>query len=95
MIFYLGISSTISLTEDAKEQFVFSPVKMISAIIFTTVVVNTALSFILAKQIGLWGWLMRGLFLFVGISGLSCQADWSTVKKGSVFLRKSGWIGNV
>ena len=89
IIHYSKTSSTVNLAEDTKEQFVLSPAKLISIIIVTAILVNVALSIILHKQIGLWGWLMRGLFLFAGVSGLFCQADWPTIKKSSILLRKA------
>jgi hypothetical protein len=51
-------------------------------------VVNVFLSLVLQKQIDLWGWLMRVLFLCAAVSGLFCTADWSTVEKSSIFLTK-------
>lgn len=84
IINYSKVSSTINLIEDTREQFTLSPTKIISIIIVTAILVNLALSIILDKQIGLWGWLMRGLFLFVGVAGLFCQADWQAIKKNSI-----------
>ena len=88
VIHYSRTSSTVNLTEDTKEQIVLSPAKTVGIIIVTAILVNGILSIVLQKQIGLWGWLMRGLFLFVGVAGLFCEADWRTVKGSSRFLRK-------
>ena len=85
---YLRTSLTIGLAKDTKEQLNLSPVKLISIIVVTTIMVNVFCSIVLQKQIGLWGWLMRVLFLFAGAAGLSCQADWPVLKENSVFLRK-------
>ena len=82
-------SSTVSLAKDTKEELYFLPVRMIGIIVVVAIVVNVFLSLVLQKEIGLWGWLMRGLFLFAGVSGLFCQADWPAIKKSSIFLRKA------
>ena len=88
VIHYSKTSSTIKLAKDTKEELYFSSVKMISLIIIITILVNAILFVILQKQMELWSFLIRALFLFVGTAGLSCSADWPTVKKGSVFLRR-------
>ena len=85
---YSKASSIVSLARDTKEQVIFCPVKIISIITVTTILVNAALSVILQKQIDLWSFLIQVLFLFAGTVGLSCEAGWSTVKESSVFLRK-------
>ncbi len=85
---YSGNSLGAKLVKDAKEELFFSFVRMISLIIIITILVNAVLSVILQKQIGLWSFFIRVLFLFAGAAGLSCHADWPTVKKSSVFLRK-------
>lgn len=88
IIRYLRASLTIMLAKDAEEQLYSSPVRTTSIIVVTVVVVNVLLTLVLLKPIGLLGWLARGLLLFVGISGLFCQADWPTVKSGSIFLKR-------
>ena len=87
-IHYLRSSFTFSLAKDTKEQFVLSPVRIISLIVIITIFVNAVLSVILQKQMYLWSFLIRVLFLFAGTAGLSCEADWPTVKKSSVLLKK-------
>ncbi|MBZ9578188.1 hypothetical protein KJA13_04165 [Patescibacteria group bacterium] len=88
IIRYSKASSTVNVAEDTRKQLIFSPVKIISIIVITAVLVNAVLSVILQKQMGLWGFFIRVLFLSAGAAGLSCPAGWPTVKKSSVFLRK-------
>lgn len=88
IISYLKISLAIKLAEDTKKGQVLSPVRIVSVVVITAVVANALLSFVLHQQISQWGWLIRGLFLFVAIFGIFCQADWSTVQESSIFLRK-------
>ena len=88
IIHYFKASSTIDLAKNTKEQLDSSPVKIISIIIVTAITINVLLSIALQKQIGLWGWLMRALFLFGAVSGLFCKANWQTIKRSSVCLRK-------
>lgn len=85
---YLVTSLAVILAKDTKEQLNLSPVRVISIIVVIAITVNVILSFFLHKQIGLWGWLIRALFLFVAVSGLFSKADWSTVKRNSVFFKK-------
>lgn len=88
VVCYLKTSLTISLAENTKEELNFSPVKIVSIILVTAVIVNLFLSVFLHKQISSGAWLMRGLFLFVGVAGLFCLTDWPTVRKSSVFFKK-------
>ena len=39
------------------------------------------------KEIGVWGWSMRGVLLFVGFGGMFCKAEWDELKKTSCFMR--------
>ena len=81
-------SSTIDMVKNTSEQLNFSPTKILGLIGVAAISVNVFLSLVLQKQIGLWGWIIRGLFLFVSVSGLICMADWQTIKKSSIFLKK-------
>lgn len=88
IIRYSKASSTVNVVEDTREQLILSPVKILSIIVVTAVLVNALLSVILQKQMGLGDFFVRVLFLFAGTAGLSCQAGWASVKKSSIFLRK-------
>ena len=88
IIQFFKASSTIDLAKDTKKDLSFSPVRVISTIGVIAIITDVFLSIILQKHRGLWGWLIRGLFSFVAVSGLFCTADWPTVKKNSVFFRK-------
>lgn len=88
IIHYFKASSTFDLTKNTKNQLDFSPVKIISIIVVIAITINVLLSIALQKQIGFWGWLMRALSLFVAVSGLFCKANWQTIKRSSVCLRK-------
>ena len=88
IILYSKISETVDLAKDIKGQLNFSPLRIVGAILIATVLANTALAFILHSKISIWGCLIRGLFLFCGLAGLFCKADWHTVRETSVFLGK-------
>ena len=87
---YLRTSLAILLAKNTKKILYFSPVRIISIIVVIAVITNVFLSIVLQKQISLWGWLMRGLFLFSGVVCLFCKADWVAVKSNSIILRKLG-----
>ena len=84
----LRTSSAIILTKKTKKDLYFSPVKITSVILITAIIINVVFSFVLQNKIGIYGWLMRGLLLFLAVSGLFCKAGWPTVKSSSIFLRK-------
>lgn len=81
-------SSTADLAKDTKKALYSFPVRIISIIVIIAITINVIFSFVIQKEISLWGWLMRGLFLVAAVIGLFCKADWQTIKKNSVFLRK-------
>lgn len=81
-------SSTANLAKDAKKDLYSYPVRILSLIVVITITINVVFSFVFQKEISLWGWLMRGLFLVAAVFGLFCKADWQTIKENSVFLKK-------
>ena len=78
----------VALIKNAWEELYFLPVRTVAIALVSGIIVNVALSIASGKQIGLWGWLIRGLFLLAGISGISCRADWATIKSNSTLLTK-------
>lgn len=82
----LKASFTFNLARDAKNELYFMPVRIISIIVITAIVANLLLSLVLHKPIILWGWLWRGLFLFVAVSGLFSTVAWPAVERSSIFL---------
>ncbi len=85
---FLKASSMYHKAEETKMQMTLSPIRIVSLIVIVAITTNIALSFILQKHIGLWGWLMRGLFFSMAVIGLHCRADWRSVKMSSLFMRK-------
>jgi len=88
LIQFLKTSSTTDLVKDTKKDLYFFPVKVISTIVIIAIITDVFLSIVLQRTVNLWGWLIRGLLFFVAFSGLFCKADWPTIKRNSVFLRK-------
>lgn len=39
-------------------------------------------------DIGVWGWLMRGLFLFISVSGIFSKTNWLEIKPNSIFFKR-------
>lgn len=81
-------SSTADLAKDTKKNLFSYPVRIISMIGIIAITVNVIFSFVFRKEICLWGWLMRGLFFSLAVLGVFCQANWQSVKKNSIFLKK-------
>ena len=67
---YLKMSSIVDCTEKIKQQLYFLPIQTISIVIVTALIVNMLLSVMLQKQLSLWGWFARAVFLFLAIAGL-------------------------
>jgi len=88
IINYLRMCLMVEALRDLKTELYFSPIKTISIFMVIATAVNVVLCFIFKRPIGIWGYLMRGLFLFVGIPGIYCKADWSAVKANSIFFKK-------
>lgn len=74
--------------ETLKFDFLLSPLKAAGIMVIVAVATNLVLSLILQRQIILWGWAMCGLFLFIGISGLFCKANWEDIKSTSTVFNK-------
>jgi hypothetical protein len=64
-----------------------NPLKSVSFIIVGLIFTNLVLSVLIKKEIGLFGWIIRGGFLFAGLSGLFCGTGWGEIKKASFILR--------
>lgn len=66
------------------------PVKAASIIVVTAISSNIVFYALLKNvihiEIGLLGWIMRGMLLFVGLAGLFCEADLANLKSTSLFL---------
>lgn len=88
IISYLNISITYSFKEELKKEFNFFPIRTTSIVAVVAILTNTIFSLLLKKEIGLFGWIMRGLVLFIGLSGLSSQDSWEDIKKTSFFLKR-------
>ncbi len=84
---YIITSKSYSLFKEIEYNFKSSPLKTINIIMTSAVLVNVFLSLLIKQKISLFGWIMRGLFLFIGISGLNLNVDWQELKSSSVFLR--------
>lgn len=71
-----------------KDLYLF-PVKSLSIIILTGVIANIAFCASFRIGISIAGWFTRGLFLLMGIGGISCPEDWPALRENSFILR---WI---
>lgn len=76
-----------SSVQAIKKEFRLSPLKICGIIGVTAILINTAASLLLKKEIGLLGWSLRVIFLFLGWSGLFCNASWKDTKRTSFVLK--------
>ncbi|MFA5089568.1 MAG: hypothetical protein WC510_00885 [Candidatus Omnitrophota bacterium] len=63
------------------------PVKALGVVILAATLVNIAVSLLFAKEILFMGWLIRGVFIFVGLGSLYCPAGWEELFKENFLLR--------
>lgn len=85
--FYSSLSKIVALIKEIVKEIYRSPLQAGSIIVISAIMVNAALSFLLKREIGLFGWVMRGIFLFVGINGFLCKTDWLILKNNSAILK--------
>ncbi len=72
---FLKTSIINSSIEELKKECHFFRIKTLGIIIVAAVLTNISVSIILKKEIGLFGWIIRGLFLSLGLISLSCAAN--------------------
>lgn len=89
LINYFKVSLVAKALNDLKTELYFSPIRIISIFMVIVITVNLVLCLVLKKEMSIWGYLMRGLFLFAGIPGLFCKVDWPTLKENSIFFRNT------
>lgn len=87
--YYLKISKFANFIQSTKDRIYLSPTKTISIIVIIAIITNTALSLIFKRNIILGSWLLRSLFLFIGLSCLFSNINSQTLKENSITLK---WI---
>lgn len=81
-------SRAYAFLREISKEFYILPLRKTGIVIIAAVTVNTVLAFVFQAQIaGVWPWLTRGIFLFIGIAGLFCGSGWPELKSGSSFLK--------
>lgn len=70
-----------------KMELCLFPLRTLSIFMIIVICVNLILSLVLQRHVGVWGYLVRGLLLLVGIPGIYCKAKWPVVRKNSIFLK--------
>ena len=83
---------TINSAVEVKKELYFLPVKTGGMVVFTAVLTNMLLSLFLHKEIGMFGWSMRGVLLVVGFLGMFCGVGWEELKKTGWIMK---WIGDL
>jgi len=84
---YLKQSKIVNFSKKIKKDLMPDPLKSISLIILVLILANTVFSILIKKEINLFGWIIRGGFLFAGLSGLFCRAGWNEIKNTSFILK--------
>ncbi len=88
IITYLKTNIISDSIEELNKDFICFPVRNTSIIMIGAILTNIFFSILLNKEIGLWFLVMRGLFLFIGIAGLTCKAGLQDLINTSFVLKK-------
>lgn len=84
---YSKTSTFVKLAEKLKKDLYLIPVRTIGIILITAILTNSLCSIVFNIEIKLLGWVMRVLFLFIGLISLFCDANWEDLKKTSSVIR--------
>jgi len=82
----LEATTRLALTRDIRRRLESLPIATLSTILITATIVNT-LFHVFFTDISAGALLARALLLLAGTLGLSCRADWQTLRDGSVILK--------
>lgn len=84
-------SRTLRYIMRLKNRFFISPIKYGSAFIVVIILTNIVLFALfkntMDKDIGLSGWIVRGMLLLVAFGGIFCEIELSSVVETSSFLK--------
>ncbi len=83
----LRLSKIYIFSKSLNEDFNRATVKSLSIVFIIAVPVDTVLSIALGREIGFWGWFVRGLFIFIGWAGLFCPVSWQEIQKTSCAIK--------
>lgn len=72
---------------EIRRAWVESPLHWGGVITLSGVLSNSLVLWLLGRQVGWGGILLRVLFFLAGLAALSCRGDWDSVRRGSAFLR--------
>ncbi len=92
---YLNTSLTVKHVIGVKRELYVSPVRTGSVIVVIAILSNIFFYALfgnsMQKEIRLFGWIIRGMLLFVGLAGLFCEVSLKNLKSSSLFLK---WINH-
>lgn len=87
VISWLRMSGLMNLANNFGQEFFSSPLRNIGIVLSVSIIANSALCFVLQKEVSLFNWFLRGSFLLTALISLSSSANWKDVKESSVVLK--------
>ncbi len=84
---YTKASIFIKLLEELKKELYLLPLKTAGIVLVIAVPINIFFIALLNKEICFFGWIIRGLFLAIGLFGLYSDLKWDDLKKTSNFAK--------
>lgn len=88
IIIFFKDSQIAFLTAALRNKFHIMPIKAGSIVLIISVLTNILLSIACYKEIVLSAWILNGLLLFLGLAGLSSDANWKDARKNSIILNR-------
>ena len=83
----LFVSKTKNILGELTDMFLRKPVNFLSIIVIIVILINVLLCVISGQPVDTLGWLLRGVLLCAGISGMFSSVDWQALKGSSIILR--------
>ncbi|MEA3515053.1 MAG: hypothetical protein U9R34_06240 [Nanoarchaeota archaeon] len=83
---YAQLSSLRSISDSLKDEFLAKPVFVISLIILSAAIINTAL-WLIFRDFTIFGILLRVIIIILAFFGLRIKADYQTIRQSSSLAR--------
>lgn len=90
MTSYFRKSAVANLKDAIAKELYLLPVRTTSIILVTIIITNTFFSIVLLsreKEITLLAWIIRVLFLIIGLAGLFCNVNFEDIKRTSFVVK--------
>tara|TARA_B100000315_G_scaffold258184_1_gene309442 strand:+ start:2880 stop:3425 length:546 start_codon:yes stop_codon:yes gene_type:complete len=88
IVAYTERSLIVDLVGALSKSFTSAPLKIGGVVLLISVTVNSILILFWGQEVAPFGWIMRGILFFLGITGLFSDVEWKELENGSMVLKK-------